>query len=138
MGGSIGHRASLEGGRTAADAAMRAAEAAVPAAAAEPETMPAPFVKRVPWGKASHETPKSQCISPPQCFYCLCCIKCTSIYSHRHCPLETLPGALHLAIRWSSGHILRTLSLQAAALVALWEAFLYIFALQLLKARHGR
>jgi hypothetical protein len=51
LGGSIGHRASLEGGRTAADIAMSAAEAAAAEAAADDPGKSAPFLARVPWAK---------------------------------------------------------------------------------------
>ena len=51
LGGSIGHRASLEGGRTAADIAMSAAEAAAAQTAEVGETGHASLVARVPWAK---------------------------------------------------------------------------------------
>ena len=54
LGGSIGHRASLEGGRTAADIAMSAAETAAAEAAADDPEQRAPFFARVPWAKVGH------------------------------------------------------------------------------------
>jgi hypothetical protein len=72
LGGSIGHRASLEGGRTAADIAMSAAEAAAAEAAADDPGKAAPFHARVPWAKvgrlpSSHPGPVAVQPSSPCC-----------------------------------------------------------------------
>jgi hypothetical protein len=63
LGGSIGHRASLEGGRTAADIAMNAAEAAAAEAAADDNTEQAPFLARVPWAKVGRLASNTQVLA---------------------------------------------------------------------------
>lgn len=70
LGGSIGHRASLEGGRTAADIAMSAAEAAAAEAAAD-DPGKAPFLARVPWAKVGRQrglvVPPVSVLQPGKC-----------------------------------------------------------------------